>query len=187
MAYNQAWDENAPDGATTKANTIDTVIQDLKKSIRERMADLLHDDTSWETDADEPKKIKYSAIKDPPVIAAAGYSQAEVNAAITAALGNRLPVAWMRTTSGSTFVGEGIASVTSSAYSASGFDDNIQYAVVFNAGVVPDNGYGIIVDALSSLSTSITNKTATGFRVRAFSSSGSAARGYTYTLAIFDI
>ena len=69
MAYNQAWDEAAPDGATTKANTIDTVIQDLKKSIRERMADLLHADTSWETDADEPKKIKYSAIKDAPVIA----------------------------------------------------------------------------------------------------------------------
>ena len=69
MAYNQAWDEAAPDGATTKANTIDTVIQELKKSIRERMADLLHADTSWETDADEPKKIKYSAIEDPPVIA----------------------------------------------------------------------------------------------------------------------
>ena len=66
MAYNFPWDEDAPDGATTKANTIDTIIQDLKKSIKERMAGLLHADTGWEDDTADPKRLKYSAIKDPP-------------------------------------------------------------------------------------------------------------------------
>ena len=37
MTYDQTWDETAPAGATTAANTLDTIIQNLKTAIRERM------------------------------------------------------------------------------------------------------------------------------------------------------
>lgn len=40
MAHSGPWDEAAPNGAITSANTIDTLFQSLKVAIRERMNDL---------------------------------------------------------------------------------------------------------------------------------------------------
>lgn len=51
MAYNISWDESQPDGSEN-ANTIDTEIQELKESIRERMEDLFPD---WSDDGVDPK------------------------------------------------------------------------------------------------------------------------------------
>lgn len=55
MVYAIAWNEAAPVGASVDAATLDTELQDLKKSIRERMNDILSNE--WETDADNPKLL----------------------------------------------------------------------------------------------------------------------------------
>lgn len=57
MAYAVAWNEAAPVGSSTSADTLDTELQNLKKSIRERMNDILGN--VWETDANDPKAIDY--------------------------------------------------------------------------------------------------------------------------------
>ncbi len=67
MAYLVAWNEAAPIGATVTAATLDTELQNLKKSIRERMNDILQGTTSWETDATNPKKLPSHAIGEPRV------------------------------------------------------------------------------------------------------------------------
>lgn len=84
MAYTKDWDDAVPDGATVRANTLDTVIKDLKIATRERMNELLHSSTDWEDNDAEPKKLKYSAIEDPPTIPAAGFSQSGVQGLIDA-------------------------------------------------------------------------------------------------------
>lgn len=83
MAYINEWDEAKPDGSE-QANTIDTIIQDVKKAVRERMAELMHSSTDWDDDAEQPKRIKYAAISDPPTIPTA-RTDAEINALITIA------------------------------------------------------------------------------------------------------
>ena len=87
MAYTNEWDEAKPDG-TEQANTLDNIIQNLKKAVRERMNELLHADSQWEEDSEQPKKIKWSSIKDPPVIPAATVARTdtEINTLITAAI-----------------------------------------------------------------------------------------------------
>ena len=62
MAYSISWDESSPAGASTQAATIDTEIQQLKQSVRERMNDILDSSTAWETDADNPKLLDGAAI-----------------------------------------------------------------------------------------------------------------------------
>lgn len=54
MAYQIDWDENSPDGATTLASTIDSELQDLKTSIRERLEDIIDD---WQDDGTDPKLL----------------------------------------------------------------------------------------------------------------------------------
>jgi len=54
MAYTVSWDEASPDGSEN-ANTIDTEIQNLKISIRERMNQILSN--AWETDGNDPKTL----------------------------------------------------------------------------------------------------------------------------------
>jgi hypothetical protein len=54
MAYGIPWDEAAPSGATTPADTIDTELQNLKISIRERIEDVICD---WADDGVEPKTL----------------------------------------------------------------------------------------------------------------------------------
>ena len=53
MAYAVAWNEATPVGASVDADTLDTEVQNLKKSVRERMNDLLDSSTAWETDGDD--------------------------------------------------------------------------------------------------------------------------------------
>ena len=65
MAYSVAWNEAAPIGATVTAATLDTELQNLKKSVRERLNDILSGTTSWETDATDPKKLLSHAIGEP--------------------------------------------------------------------------------------------------------------------------
>lgn len=55
MVYSIAWNESSPVGSTTNANTIDTELQNLKTSVRERMNQILAND--WENDGDDPKLI----------------------------------------------------------------------------------------------------------------------------------
>ena len=63
MAYTVAWNEAAPIGASVTAATLDTELQNLKKSVRERMNQLTS--TAWETDGDDPKKLLSHAIGEP--------------------------------------------------------------------------------------------------------------------------
>lgn len=60
MVYNISWDESQPDGSEN-ANTIDTEIQELKESIRERMNDILSN--AWETDGDDPKTLNLNPAR----------------------------------------------------------------------------------------------------------------------------
>lgn len=53
MAYSDAWDEGVPLG-TAAANTLDTIIQNLKRSMRERLEDSFPD---WTDDAVDPKRV----------------------------------------------------------------------------------------------------------------------------------
>ena len=55
MVYVIAWNEAAPVGSSVNAATIDTELQNLKKSVRERMNDILSN--AWETDGDNPKLL----------------------------------------------------------------------------------------------------------------------------------
>lgn len=56
MAYGVNWNEASPIGATTPAADIDTELQNLKISIRERMNDLIGVG-NWENDGVNPKVI----------------------------------------------------------------------------------------------------------------------------------
>lgn len=69
MVYSIAWNEASPVGSATNANTIDTELQDLKKSIRERMNQLLDSSTLWETDAQDPKLLDVLALAGTPEVA----------------------------------------------------------------------------------------------------------------------
>lgn len=51
MAYNVGWDESQPDGSEN-ANTLDTELQELKESVRERMEDIF---PRWSDDSEDPK------------------------------------------------------------------------------------------------------------------------------------
>lgn len=53
MAYNVGWDESVPAGSTN-ANTLDTVIQEMKESLRERLEDTF---PNWADDLIDPKKV----------------------------------------------------------------------------------------------------------------------------------
>jgi len=64
MVYSIAWNESTPVGASTNANTIDTELQNLKTSIRERMNDVLSND--WENDGDEPKLLDITGATGGP-------------------------------------------------------------------------------------------------------------------------
>jgi hypothetical protein len=59
MVYNIAWDEAQPDGSEA-ANTLDTEIQELKESIRERIEDIIPD---WANDAVDPKVLSTTAVE----------------------------------------------------------------------------------------------------------------------------
>lgn len=72
MAYSISWDESSPAGASTQAATIDTELQQLKQSVRERMNDLLDSSTVWETDGDNPKLLDVTALAGTPKAAHAG-------------------------------------------------------------------------------------------------------------------
>jgi hypothetical protein len=61
VAYNIPWSESQPDGSEA-ANTLDTEIQQLKESIRERMNNILSSTTVWQTDAQDPKLLKGTAF-----------------------------------------------------------------------------------------------------------------------------
>ncbi len=68
MAYNVAWNEATPVGSSVNANTLDTELQELKESVRERMDDLLDSTTDWNNDAHEPKLLNLaSALGGPDV------------------------------------------------------------------------------------------------------------------------
>ena len=69
MAYSIAWNESSPAGSSTNANTLDTELQDQKKAVRERMNDILHSSTAWETDAHDPKLLDRAAIAGTPSVA----------------------------------------------------------------------------------------------------------------------
>ena len=60
MAYAIAWNESNPVGASTAMSDVDAEIQNLKKSVRERMNDVLSN--AWETDASNPKTLDSEAI-----------------------------------------------------------------------------------------------------------------------------
>ena len=53
MAYTRAWDEAAPAGAAA-ANTLDTIIQNKMKDLRERLEDAFPD---WSDDTVDPKRV----------------------------------------------------------------------------------------------------------------------------------
>jgi hypothetical protein len=56
VPYSIAWDEAAPIGASVAAADLDTELQNLKKSIRERMNDLVGAG-NWENDSVNPKVL----------------------------------------------------------------------------------------------------------------------------------
>ena len=59
MAYTKTWDESQPDGSEN-ANTIDTEIQDVKFSMRERLEDLF---PRWSDDSEDPKTFDRARVK----------------------------------------------------------------------------------------------------------------------------
>ena len=84
MAYSIVWNEAAPIGATVTAATLDTELQNLKKSIRERMNQLTS--TAWETDGDDPKKLLSHAIGEPRAkVTASGTQSISDNTATSVA------------------------------------------------------------------------------------------------------
>jgi hypothetical protein len=74
MVYNIAWDETQPDGSEA-ANTLDTELQELKESIRERMNNILDSTTAWETDGDDPKLLDGAAFPAGDITYAARASE----------------------------------------------------------------------------------------------------------------
>jgi len=56
MAYSVSWNEATPVGASTAASTLDTEIQDLKKSVRERIEQVI---PTWDADGTDPKVIDH--------------------------------------------------------------------------------------------------------------------------------
>ncbi len=60
MVYSIAWNEANPIGASVNASTLDTELQNLKKSVRERMNNILSN--AWETDANDPKTLDPAAL-----------------------------------------------------------------------------------------------------------------------------
>jgi hypothetical protein len=62
MPYQDEWDEAAPAGSAA-ANTLDTIIQNVKRSIRERMDDLA---VGFGDDDTDPKRIKVHFDTDFP-------------------------------------------------------------------------------------------------------------------------
>jgi hypothetical protein len=62
MAFTIPWDENEPDGSE-QASTLDTELQNLKVSVRERLEDLIPD---WANDAEDPKTLAQTAIAHSP-------------------------------------------------------------------------------------------------------------------------
>lgn len=67
MAYSKSWNEAQPAGSEA-ANTLDTIIQNLKISIRERLEDLF---PTWTSDATDPKLVNSNFIQ---VFTSAAYS-----------------------------------------------------------------------------------------------------------------
>lgn len=65
MAYTVPWDEGSPIGASTPANTIDTELQNLKISMRERLEDLIND---WANDLVDPKTFNLDAFPPQPKV-----------------------------------------------------------------------------------------------------------------------
>ena len=59
MVYSIAWNEASPAGGSTNANTLDTELQNLKISIRERMEDMFPD---WSTDGTDPKVFQRAKV-----------------------------------------------------------------------------------------------------------------------------
>lgn len=60
MAYSIAWNEAAPIGGSTSASTIDTELQNLKISVRERLEDAF---PTWSTDGTDPKTLAILALE----------------------------------------------------------------------------------------------------------------------------
>lgn len=58
MAYSKAWNESLPDGSEN-ANTLETIIQDFKIAMRERLEDLID---NWTNDATDPKTFNASKV-----------------------------------------------------------------------------------------------------------------------------
>ncbi len=54
MVYNIAWNEASPVGSSTNASTIDSELQNLKLSLRERLEDIVND---WTNDSVDPKTL----------------------------------------------------------------------------------------------------------------------------------
>lgn len=59
MPFGQAWNEAQPDGDTTLRSDVDTVIQNLKVAIRERLDQVI---TSFGNDLVDPKKLISSSV-----------------------------------------------------------------------------------------------------------------------------
>jgi hypothetical protein len=81
MVYNIAWDESQPDGSEA-ANTIDTEIQQLKESIRERLEDLIPD---WDDDGVDPKVLALPSNE---------RALLTLNSSITVATATVTPIDW---------------------------------------------------------------------------------------------
>lgn len=76
-AYSVAWNEATPAGSSTNASTIDTELQNLKTSIRERMNNILHSSGDWGTDSEEPKLVDIAALAGTPVVAVLYHSASQ--------------------------------------------------------------------------------------------------------------
>ena len=61
MAYGVSWDEASPIGGSTPAADLDTELQNLKISLRERLDNLVGTG-NWANDAVDPKKVQLSAL-----------------------------------------------------------------------------------------------------------------------------
>jgi hypothetical protein len=83
MAYTRDWDETEPDGSTVDADTIDTVIQNLKSDISERVDDLFGTDLASDQDPLALTKLGTAAVvassQIKPTLYAAGNSSTNLN------------------------------------------------------------------------------------------------------------
>src|ERR1051325_7994303 len=65
MSYSVTWDggyEASPDGATVDADTLDTIVQELKVAIRERMNTILDPSGQWDDDPIVLKPNRVGAV-----------------------------------------------------------------------------------------------------------------------------